>query len=62
MIPKMLCGLFALLLVAVGCGLAHLTFAILLPDIRFQAWLDAFHSGDPARVETCQDRGPVTVR
>src|SRR5882757_6891546 len=50
MISKMLCRLFALLLVIVGCGLAQ------VPDTpaghTLQAWLDAFNSGDRAKIET----------
>src|ERR1700678_4128934 len=52
MIPKMLRRLFALLLVAVSCGLAQ----TMVPDTpaghTLQAWLDAFNSGDRAKIET----------
>jgi retinol-binding protein 3 len=52
MIPKMLCRLFALLLVVVGCGLAQATVPDTPAGHTLQAWLDAFNSGDRARIET----------
>jgi hypothetical protein len=52
MIPKMLCRLFALLLVGVGCGLAQVTVPDTPAGHTLQAWLDAFNSGDRARIET----------
>jgi retinol-binding protein 3 len=52
MIPKMLCRLFALLLVAVGCGLAQATVPDTPAGHTLQAWLDAFNSGDRAKIET----------
>jgi hypothetical protein len=52
MIPKMLRRLFALLLVGVGCGLAQLTVPDTPAGHTLQAWLDAFNSGDRARIET----------
>ena len=52
MIPKMLCRLFALLLVGVGCGLAQVTVPDTPAGHTLQAWLAAFNSGDRARIET----------
>jgi hypothetical protein len=52
MIPKMLCRLFALLLVAVGCVLAQATVPDTPAGHTLQGWLDAFNSGDRARIET----------
>ena len=52
MIPKMLRRLFALLLVGVGCGLAQVTVPDTPAGHTLQAWLDAFNSGDRARIET----------
>ena len=52
MIPKMLRRLFALLLVGVGCGLAQPTVPDTPAGHTLQAWLDAFNSGDRARIET----------
>ena len=53
MIDRMLCRCLALLLVSVGCGLAQTTS---IPDSpagnTLRAWLDAFNSGDRARIET----------
>jgi hypothetical protein len=51
MIPKMLCRLFAFLLVAVGCGFAQATAPDTPAGHTLQTWLDAFNSGDRARVE-----------
>jgi hypothetical protein len=51
MIPKMLCRLFVLLLVAVGCGLAQVQVPDTPAGHTLQAWLDAFNSGDRAKVE-----------
>lgn len=52
MIPNTVCRSFVLLLVGVGCGLAQVT----VPDTpachTMRAWLDAFNSGDRARIET----------
>src|ERR1035438_8389678 len=48
----MLCRLFALLLVGVGCGLAQVTVPDTPAGHTLQAWLDAFNSGDRARIET----------
>src|SRR6267143_4109339 len=52
MIPKMLCRLFVLLLVGVGCGLAQVTVPDTPAGHTLQAWLAAFNSGDRARIET----------
>src|ERR1700682_906880 len=52
MIPKMLRRLFALLLVGVGCGLAQVTVPDTPAGHTLQAWLNAFNSGDRARIET----------
>jgi hypothetical protein len=52
MIPTMLRKLFALLLVGVGCGLAQMTVPDTPAGHTLQAWLDAFNSGDRARIET----------
>ena len=50
--PKMFCRLFALQLVAVGCGLAQATVPDTPAGRTLQAWLDAFNSGDRAKIET----------
>src|SRR5882672_6005181 len=52
MIPKMLCRLFVLLLVGVGCGLAQVTVPDTPAGHTLQAWLNAFDSGDRAKIET----------
>jgi len=52
MIPKLLCRLPALLLLGVGCGLAQATVPDTPAGHTLQAWLDAFNSGDRAKVET----------
>jgi retinol-binding protein 3 len=52
MIPKMLRRLFALLLVGVCCGPAQLTVPDTPAGHTLQAWLDAFNSGDRAKIET----------
>lgn len=52
MIPTMLRRLFTLLLVGVGCGLAQMTVPDTPAGHTLQAWLDAFNSGDRARIET----------
>ncbi len=53
MFPKLLCRWLVLLLVGVGSGLAQ---TATVPDTpaghTLQAWLDAFNSGDRARIET----------
>ena len=51
MIPKMLCRLFVLLLVAVGCGFAQPPVPSTPAGRTLQTWLDAFNSGDRARIE-----------
>jgi hypothetical protein len=48
----MLRRLFTLLLVGVCCGLAQLTVPDTPAGHTLQAWLDAFNSGDRARIET----------
>ena len=48
----MLRGLFALLLVGVGCGLAQVTVPDTPAGHTLQVWLNAFNSGDRARIET----------
>src|SRR6202789_3630278 len=52
MIPKMLRRLFALLLVAVGCGMAQTPVPDTPAGHTLQAWLDAFNSGDRAKLES----------
>jgi hypothetical protein len=52
MIPTSLRKLFALLLVGVACGLAQITVPNTPAGHTLQAWLDAFNSGDRARIET----------
>jgi hypothetical protein len=52
MIPKMLSRLLALLFVGVGCGLAQVTVPNTPAGHTLQAWLDAFNSGDRAKIET----------
>jgi hypothetical protein len=52
MIPKMVRRLSALLLVGVSCGLAQVTVPDTPGGHTLQAWLDAFNSGDRARIET----------
>ena len=51
MIPKMLRRSFALLLVG-GCGLAQVTVRDTPAGHTLQTWLNAFNSGDRARIET----------
>jgi hypothetical protein len=48
----MLCRLFALLLVAVGCGMAQAPVPNTPAGHTLQAWLDAFNSGDRVKIET----------
>src|SRR3984893_2416518 len=52
MIPKMLRRLFALLLVGVCCGPGQLTVPETPAGHTLQGWLDAFNSGDRAKIET----------
>jgi hypothetical protein len=52
MSPKVLCRLLALLLLPIGYGLAQTTAPDTPAGHTLQAWLDAFNSGDRARVET----------
>ena len=51
MAPKMLCTWLALLFVGVACGLAQTTVPDTPAGHTLQAWLDAFNSGDRARIE-----------
>lgn len=48
----MLCRWFVVLLVSVGSGLAQVTVPDTPAGHTLQAWLDAFNSGDRARIET----------
>jgi hypothetical protein len=50
--PKVFCRLFALLFVAVGCVLAQATVPDTASGRTLQTWLDAFNSGDRAKIET----------
>src|ERR1700735_4059558 len=52
MAAKMLCTWLALLFVGVGCGLAQTTVPDTPAGHTLQAWLDAFNSGDRAKIET----------
>src|ERR1700735_581912 len=52
MIPKVLSRLLALLLLGVGCGIAQTTVPDTPAGHTLQAWLDAFNSGDRAKIET----------
>src|SRR5216683_4230887 len=52
MITKMLCRLFVLLLVVVGSGLAQANIPDTPAGHTLQAWLDAFNSGDRAKIQT----------
>src|ERR1700704_5386594 len=52
MIAPMLRRLFALLLVGVGWGLAQMRVPDTPAGHTLQSWLDAFNSGDHARIET----------
>jgi len=52
MIPTSLRKFFALLFVGVACGLAQITVPDTPAGHTLQAWLDAFNSGDRARIET----------
>ena len=62
MVPKILCGWFVLLLIGLGCGMAQVTVPDTPAGHTLQAWLDAFNSGDRAKIETlCQDHRPLAV-
>jgi retinol-binding protein 3 len=52
MILKVLSRSLALLLLGVGCGLAQTTVPDTPAGHTLQAWLDAFNSGDRAKIET----------
>jgi retinol-binding protein 3 len=52
MIPKLVCRLVAFLCLSVGCGFAQTAVPDTPAGHTLQAWLDAFNSGDRAKVET----------
>jgi retinol-binding protein 3 len=52
MIRQMRCRLFVFVLVGVSCGLAQVTVPDTPAGHTLQTWLDAFNSGDRARIET----------
>src|ERR1700689_5250399 len=52
MTPKALSRSLALLLLSVSCGLAQTTVPDTPAGHTLQAWLDAFNSGDRAKIET----------
>ncbi len=52
MIPKVLLRSFVFLLVSITCGLAQVTVPDTPAGHTLHAWLDAFNSGDRARIET----------
>jgi hypothetical protein len=52
MIPKKICSLFLMLLVGAVCGLAQVNVPDTPAGHTLQAWLDAFNSGDRAKIET----------
>ncbi len=52
MITRTLCRTFLLLLACVGCGLAQTTIPETPAGNTLRAWLDAFNSGDRAKIET----------
>ncbi len=51
-ITLMLCRLFVLLLISAGCALAQATIPDTPAGRTLRAWLDAFNSGDRAKIET----------
>ncbi len=51
MAPKICCAWLALLFAGVACGLAQTTVPDTPAGHTLQAWLDAFNSGDRARIE-----------
>jgi retinol-binding protein 3 len=51
MILKIRCRLFVFLLVGVSCGLAQVSVPDTPAGRTLQAWLDAFNSGDRAKIE-----------
>src|SRR5580658_4321606 len=51
MSAKLVCRLVALVCVGVGCGLAQTSVPDTPAGHTLQAWLDAFNSGDRAKVE-----------
>ena len=52
MSAKLVCRLVALLCVGAGCGLAQTSVPDTPAGHTLQAWLDAFNSGDRAKIET----------
>lgn len=52
MSAKLVCRLVALLCLGVGCGLAQTPVPDTPAGHTLQAWLDAFNSGDRAKIET----------
>jgi retinol-binding protein 3 len=50
-ISQLLCKLFVLLLISAGCALAEATIPDTPAGHTLQAWLDAFNSGDRAKIE-----------
>jgi hypothetical protein len=52
MSAKLVCRLVALVCVGVGCGLAQTSVPDTPAGHTLQAWLDAFNSGDRAKIET----------
>jgi len=51
MIPKLICRLLVLVCLGAGCGLAQTSVPDTPAGHTLQAWLDAFNSGDRAKVE-----------
>ena len=52
MVAKSNCGLFVMLLAATGIAIAQVAVPDTSAGHTLQAWLDAFNSGDRARIET----------
>ena len=52
MSAKLICRLLALLCLGAGCGLAQTSVPDTPAGHTLQAWLDAFNSGDRAKIET----------
>src|SRR5579862_1992521 len=51
MTAQWICRLLALVCLGAGCGLAQTTIPDTPAGHTLQAWLDAFNSGDRARIE-----------
>lgn len=49
---QVLCRLFVFFLISAGCALAQVTIPGTPAGHTLQAWLDAFNSGDRAKIET----------